>query len=81
MTTATIQKWGNSQGIRLPRFILDEAQLGTNEAVKIEVAGGAIIIKKAEEKRKSIKELFEGYEGDCSCKEIDWGKPVGNEIW
>jgi antitoxin MazE len=31
--------------------------------------------------RKSIDELFEGYDGDYEPIEIDWGKPEGNEIW
>ena len=31
--------------------------------------------------RKTIEELFEGYEGDYVPTEIDWGEPVGNEVW
>ncbi len=77
----TIQKWGNSQGIRLPRFILDAVQFSANEEVEIDVVDGKIVIKKAVEQRKSIKELFEGYEGEYSEKEVDWGNPTGNEIW
>ena len=30
---------------------------------------------------KSIEELFEGFEGEYEPIEIDWGKPVGKEIW
>jgi len=30
--------------------------------------------------RKTIEELFEGYEGDYEYEEIDWGEPVGAEI-
>ena len=26
-TTAAIQKWGNSQGIRIPRYILEQTEL------------------------------------------------------
>ncbi len=35
---------------------------------------------KDSEKRKTIIELFEGYNGDYKPSEIDWGEPVGNEI-
>jgi antitoxin MazE len=39
-----------------------------------------IIIEKAE-KRKNIKELFAGYHGEYTHIEIDWGEPVGEEVW
>ena len=39
------------------------------------------IIEK-ETKRKNIKELFADYEGEYTTPtEIDWGEPVGNEMW
>ena len=31
--------------------------------------------------RKSIEERFKGYNGDYKPAEIDWGAPVGKEIW
>ena len=34
-----------------------------------------------ETKRKNIKELFADYEGEHTPTEIDWGEPVGNEVW
>ena len=41
---------------------------------------GKIIIEKAE-KRKNIKELFADYHGEYTPVEIDWGEPVGEEVW
>jgi len=31
--------------------------------------------------RKSIEERFKGYNGNYKPTEIDWGAPVGKEIW
>ena len=31
--------------------------------------------------RKTIDELFEGYEGVYEPVQIDWGAPVCNELW
>lgn len=31
--------------------------------------------------RKSIEERFKGYTGNYKPTEIDWGAPVGKEIW
>ena len=77
--TTTIQKWGNSQGIRIPKIILDMVNWNENEQITIAVDNGKLIMEKA--KRKNIKELFENYNEDYKSTEIDWGEPKGEEIW
>ncbi|MDR0308637.1 MAG: hypothetical protein LBH87_01745 [Coriobacteriales bacterium] len=32
-------------------------------------------------KKKTIADLFEGYTGDYQPQEMDWGSPVGKEMW
>lgn len=76
----TIQKWGNSQGIRIPKIILDEVKWAENEDIVIKTEDERIVIEKAR-KRKNIIELFENYEEEYNSTEIDWGKPKGVEIW
>ena len=76
----TIQKWGNSQGIRIPKNILDSLHWESQENLSITAEDNKIIIEPAK-KRKNIKELFAGYTGDYAPEEIDWGEPVGKEIW
>ena len=80
----TIQKWGNSQGIRVPKAILDELLLQENDSVEIVAENDSIIIKKARRKRrakKSLTERFENYAGNYKCTEWDTGKPTGMEMW
>lgn len=79
--TATIQKWGNSQGIRLPKVILENVNMSEGEEVEIITQNETILIKRAAGKRKTIQELFAGYDGDYKPEEIDWGEPVGGEVW
>ena len=79
--TATIQKWGNSQGVRLPKIFLDELDMREGNDVEILKQGNVIVIKNATPKRKTIQELFAGYDEDYTPEEIDWGKPVGDEVW
>ncbi len=78
--TTTIQKWGNSQGIRIPKILLDTVEWGENEQIIILVDNGKLVIEKANN-RKNIKELFEDFEGKYEPIEMDWGEPVGEEIW
>ena len=82
--TTTIQKWGNSQGIRLPKVILELADMKENDPVQVVVENETIVIKKAVRKHRakvSLAERFENYTGDYQPEEYDWGKPVGREYW
>ena len=75
-----IQKWGNSQGVRLPKILLEALNWKDNENVVVTAVDNKIIIERAKE-RKNIKELFAGYNDEYTQEEIDWGEPVGREIW
>lgn len=80
MTTTTIQKWGNSQGVRIPKSLLDMLQWADNEQLILSTDKNKIILEKAEP-RKNIMELFENYDGEYIPVDVDWGQPVGEEIW
>ena len=71
--TTTIKKWGNSQGVKIPKMLLDSLNWSENEQVVIIVDNGKLIIKKANEhKRKNIKELFKDYKGDYDLIDFNW---------
>ena len=80
--TATIQKWGNSQGIRIPKSFLEELKWSDREDIIMTVEGGRIIIERAApSKNVNIVDLFEGYTGEYKPEEFDWGDPAGGEAW
>jgi antitoxin MazE len=80
--TTYVQKWGNSRGIRIPKTFLEE--LGIREKEKLDIIilpeDKSIVIRKSQ-KRKTLRELFENYDGDYKCEEIEIGEPTGEEIW
>ena len=39
-----IQKWGNSQGVRIPKILLEDSDIETGEEVDISVRDGKIVI-------------------------------------
>ena len=80
--TVNIQKWGNSQGIRIPKYMLDDLSWSDNETVDITIENGKIVIERTSpSQKKNIVELFEGFNGKYDAEEFDWGEPSGREVW
>lgn len=78
--TTTMRKWGNSQGIRIPKAILEAVHWSGAEKLSLKAEGDRVVIERAEP-RKSIEELFANFDGEYTPVTVDWGNPVGNEIW
>lgn len=79
---AMIQKWGNSQGIRIPKAFLEAVGLAENDCVELERVDDSIVIKKATSSKKlTLDDIFDGYNGNDEIEAFDWGKPVGREVW
>ena len=84
----TVVKWGNSHGVRLPKVFLQNIKISENDPVDITLENEKIIIKKINQKdHKTIKQRLIDFYGEnfehysTSQKEMDWGKPVGKEVW
>jgi antitoxin MazE len=80
---AKIQKWGNSQGLRLTKNLLTDAQLGVGDEVDISVKDGIMIVTPAKKIRSkySLKDLVARIPRNYQTGEVDWGEPVGKEVW
>jgi antitoxin MazE len=78
-----IQKWGNSQGLRLARQILEDACISVGDDVEVAVREGMIVIAPVRRirGRQSLQELVAHIPKKYKPEETDWGKPVGNEVW
>ena len=76
-----IQKWGNSQGIRIPKKMLETLDLKVNDSISIEEGENCLKIKKVEEKLRNIEKLFLNYEDEYEKIDLDWDNEVGKEIW
>lgn len=76
-----IQKWGNSLGVRLPKSIADSQSLKAGSRVVVTETETGIAITVVQKKRRTLDDMLKGMTKDKLHDEIDWGKPVGNEIW
>ena len=78
-----IKKWGNSQGLRFPKTLLEEAQIKLGDQVSVTAQDGRIIIETVNKLRNvyDLEELVSKIPEDYRAEEVDWGLPAGKEEW
>ena len=82
MLTAKLTTWGNSLGIRIPKSIVDAHNFKDGEVVSLqETPNGFTAEKKLRVRRYDPEKLFAGLEKFPKDDIVDWGKPVGKEVW
>ena len=76
-----INKWGNSQGVRIPKKYLKQLGLNIGDKVELKIEDEKLVIIPVKNRRKpklDIHRLFkEEYKEN---EEYNWGK-VGKEVW
>ena len=78
-----IQKWGNSQGLRFPKAVLEEAHISVGDEVNLSVHEGKIVVEPVRQIRGKyqIQELVAQMPDDYQAEEVEWGSPAGKEVW
>ncbi len=78
---AQVKAWGNGQGVRFSKKLLETLDIHLDEYLNVEIVDGNIVLSKTfkhktlEDRAKESGEEFEPLE------EIDWGEPAGREVW
>ena len=76
-----IKKWGNSQGVRLPREVLEMAGFSMNDVLNITTANGVVMLTR-DFKHKTLEERAAEFGGELNLNgEYEWGDPLGREVW
>ena len=80
---ARIQKWGNSQGLRVPRQLLREAHIAVGDDVDLTLDEGQIVMRPASVTRGKyrLRDLLRKVPSSYHPGEEKWGAPVGKEAW
>jgi antitoxin MazE len=81
MLVAKVQRWGNSQGVRLPKSVLDLAGIEVGDDVEIEVGDGQIVVSRVARPKYDLAELVARIPEGYMATEVDFGPPVGKEAW
>ena len=80
--STTLQKWGNSLGIRVPKAIAEQLDLKSGTEVEFDTAGGVLTIrpKRRRRPRYTLAELLAKAKGPNPHKELMGDAPRGREI-
>ena len=78
-----VQKWGNSQGLRLSKELLSHVDVSVGDEVDVTVRDGSLIITPVRRVRGGLdlRELVRRIPRDYKPEELGWGDPVGREVW
>lgn len=78
-----VQKWGNSQGLRLSKELLADVRVEVGDAVYVRVQEGSLIVTPARRVRggHDLEELVARLPKGYQPGELDWGQPKGREVW
>ncbi|MES2176739.1 MAG: AbrB/MazE/SpoVT family DNA-binding domain-containing protein [Gemmatimonadota bacterium] len=78
-----VQKWGNSQGLRLSKSLLADADIDVGDSVDIVVEDGALKVTPVRRVRggHDLSELVRRIPKGYRSEELEWGDPVGQEVW
>ena len=73
----TLQKWGNSVGVRLPKTMLEQVGLNEGSRVEVMVEGDHLVIRR---QRLKLADLLAACKPEIRPDPIDFGPPAGREL-
>ena len=77
----TIQKWGNSLAVRIPKAFVKEANVACGTAVDLSVDDGKIVIDPHPKSAYRLEDLLKGVTKRNIHAEVETGDAVGQEAW
>ena len=79
--TATLSKWGNAKGIRLPESFCKQLGIEVGDKVSLTIEKDRLFVVRAEDAH-TLQSRLKTWNGDGKPDtEYDWGEPAGKEMW
>ena len=76
----SVQRWGNSLAIRIPKPFAVQAQLAEDSDVEITLDGDRIVITPAT-REWHLDKLLRQISPSNQHREVRWGGTEGKEVW
>jgi antitoxin MazE len=76
-----VKKWGNSASVRIPAAVMQAARLQLDQAVDVREEQGRIVIEPVRVEDFDLETLVAGITPENLPEPVEFGRPVGNEVW
>lgn len=78
---ATVQRWGNSLALRIPKSVAQDVDLHQGSVVELAVVEGEMLVKPKKQRKLSLSRLLKGISQENIHSEYEWGHAKGKEAW
>jgi antitoxin MazE len=78
-----LARWGNSLAVRIPKEALKRADLREGDSLVLSASKAGEIRLKTKRRRRelTLKQMLDQITPENMHGEVDWGAPVGKEVW
>ncbi len=76
----TIQKWGNSLALRIPKSVAQQLEVRDGDGVELRMNAEGLLIRAAR-RRYRLADLVRKITPANRHPETEWGKAKGREVW
>lgn len=76
-----VKKWGNSAAVRIPAAVMHAMDLNLDEEVDVREESGRIVIEPLQRKVYDLRKLLKAITAKNLHDPIDFGSPMGKEVW
>lgn len=73
-----ISKWGNSLAVRIPKSVAETAGLQEGCELDMTATDTEVRLKRRE---YSLESLLQNVTPENLHSEVEWGEPIGKEVW
>ncbi len=77
----TIQRWGNSLAVRIPKTLAEETAFGEGDAVDVRADDDRIVVERPQMRQYRLRDLLAGVTRANRHTEVESGRRVGREVW
>jgi antitoxin MazE len=77
-------RWGNSLALRVPNAFAKEIGATEGKTAEMTIEAGVLVVKVAKPRKRrryALEQLIAGIIKENCHAEIDWGPPIGREVW
>lgn len=82
MTTITLSQWGNCLALRVPKQVVVANRWKAGDQLEVTQHDDGFAVRKLRKVKKyDLEEILQGMESFPKEDVVDWGEPVGREVW